>query len=112
MTSSGVKMMRDEFRADDYKYDPWGTAMSHAFPIAEVLYRLDENVPDAWEYRPGASVVRGEAPTYDEASGFGDREAILWADVESGAVNVADLVTWGNVLVRYASVADAAGRSY
>jgi hypothetical protein len=38
---------------DSFDGDEWGTVMGAAFAIAEALYRRDETIPDAWEYRPG-----------------------------------------------------------
>ena len=96
--------LRDLFTESDHKYNPWGSGISLAFAVCEVLYANGEDIPDEWQYRPGM----GQGDTDPE-----DYYAVWMNDVlESGEVTSDDIRHFGNVLIRYTRIMDTAGRSY
>ena len=61
---------------DDFDgYDPYGSAMAHAFAAAGVLYTRDDDdswIPDEWAYRPGLSPMADIGPEswHDNSSDY------------------------------------------
>jgi len=89
--------------ANEYKLqadngDPWGSAMSALFDIAEELDRRGDEVPAEWEYRPGA-LGPGAPDTY-------------FAQAVLPLYDASDMRAFGSVLARYTDNLRAAGMSY
>jgi len=88
----------EEFKlAEDWRYDPWGSAMGVLFDLAEYLYVRDM-VPEAWEFRPGAGKIVPEVESY-------------WYPLFS-ASDPATLIEFGNILNRYTAKLRSAGQDY
>lgn len=113
-----MKLIADHAAADDWAYDPWGTANMLAFDICEVLDAADiegDITPEPfarWEYRrPACAVPALETLAADEeGDSYGARclaQALL-----AGDITVADLIYAGDVLDRYTRLLRAAGRDY
>lgn len=83
----------------DWKYDPYGSAVGMHFTIAFELYHRGCEIPGKWEFRP--PMGSGDIREHEDA----------FFDSCEGATE-ADLVSFGNVLSRYASILRAQGRSY
>jgi len=75
--------------------DPWGSVMKWRFDIADELYRRCGETPAAWEYKPGAF----GPPDADEGCILCD---LAWDD----------LVTLGNLLLKFADMIKLAGKDY
>ena len=87
--------VKAEFKLDDWKYDPWGTATEWLFQICFTLAVRDESaIPESWGYTCG--LAGHESPTFEWLS----------------EVDTATLVKFGNILGRYRTLAEAAGKSY
>ena len=86
--------------APDYgpKNDPWGQAVSAFFDVAGELTKRGADVPDAWQYRPGAG-----GPSVSEWG------AEVFADLQP---TDADLLRLGALLHKLTDRLDRAGRSY
>jgi hypothetical protein len=82
---------------DDYKSDPWGVAISLLFDVCEVLTVRGDDVPNAYEYRPGCPGVS-----------LGDG----WHINLMMEANVEDLTHFGNVLHRIVTREESRGNSY
>jgi hypothetical protein len=103
--------IRERIRHDDIRYDPWGTAMSWRFGIAEALYVHGEDVPNRWQYRPGLDVER--AAQGDDYVTWADENylaADLEDDLERGTFSVRELHHAGDVLARYCRMLEHYGR--
>lgn len=108
--------LRSEFKSDDYRHDPWGTAISHLFSVCDVLSAAGEDIPASWEFRHGAY----NDPTLEEmADDLGSDDPAyafsamsMAAYVLEGSISADDLRAWGNVLSRYCDVARANGHDY
>lgn len=93
-------MILDEIRLDDIKHDPWGTALSWWFDIADVLHAEGAVIPSGWGFSPGLGATREL-----EFSNVAD----MWV---AGYVDADDLRYAGNVLARFVRIAEVEGRSY
>ena len=126
MTNPIIAMMRE----DDYRHDPWGTGMSWAYAVAEVLYDADPNmVPSELQYRPSFAGPEVPTRTYadtgepievshatSEVWGWlhgehHDEKPIYWEDPTFEA-RIKVLVVTGRILHRYLDWCRAAGRDY
>lgn len=98
-----LEVLRDNFDS----HDPWGSALSAHFDIAECLYRNGADVPAAWEFRPSPMINVGEPPAEDE-------ESIFYADIDLllRTGHYSNLIHAGNVLVRYLAQCKLAGMDY
>lgn len=112
-----MKLIADHAGADDWAYDPWGTANMLAFDICAVLDAADvegDLTPEPfarWEYRRGArSVPSLETLASEEGESYGE-QALAQALLD-GEITVANLIYAGNVLDRYTRLLAAAGRDY
>ena len=118
--SERFKLVTDHAGADDWAYDPYGTAMGLAFDICEVLDAADiegDITPELfsqWEYRPSPCVTVPSLETIaaqgEDADSFG--AMCLPQAVIDGDVTQADLIYAGNVMHRYTALLIAAGRDY
>lgn len=88
-------------------YDPWGSAVSAHFDIAECLYRNGADVPAAWEFRPSPVLSVGDKLDEDEASMFS-----LDIEVMLAGGHYANLIHAGTVLGRYSNLLKLAGKSH
>lgn len=86
--------------------DPWGTAMSWSFGVAEVLHARGEDVPDELGYRPSPFV----ALSSEQPEEWPDLE--VWSLLAQGDATVADLKTAGRCLSRYLDLCRSAGLDY
>ena len=93
-TREGRDALRSEIRLSWDGHDPWGSALSPAFDLCELLYWNGEAVPAEAEFQPGAI-----QPAFDDypAEMFRD----MWAD---GTVTTGDLYYWARVLVRFTEI--------
>ena len=91
--------------------DPWGDTISHGFAVAECLYRVAADIPDSWQFRPGAIL---EAEARDGVPPLDDDypTVMVWDMLRDGTVTTDDLRAWGDMLAAYADVLRAAGRDY
>lgn len=104
MTALVLNPLFYEFRGDDYKHNPYDTAVAWQFRVADALLRNDETVPYHWQYSPGmgdGSVEDGDyyAETIEEF-------------LVEGLIDFDDLRYFGNVLDRYKEWARLAGKDY
>lgn len=84
--------LKEELRMNDFTNDPWGAAINMQFDIAEELYFNRSEIPDHWQFSPGAG---SEASTN------------AYANVETE-----ELIKFGNLLHRVVRATDHAGKSY
>ncbi len=90
-------------REDDIKHDPWGTAMSWHFAIADCLVEWGPPYPPAaWHYRQAAGGPETDSYAYMELSGL----------LSAGEITASDLVKVGNVLARFENLCELRGMSY
>lgn len=82
--------------------DSWGTCMTHWFGIANALEASGLIVPEEWQYRPGALGPDVESWPNSE----------YYDDLQSGYHSPEDLIEAGNVLQRWASMLECAGKDY
>ena len=117
--SARFKLVTDHAGADDWAYDPYGTAMGLAFDICEVLNAADvegDITPELfskWEYRPSPITVPSLetlAAQGEDADSYG--AVCLAQAVIDGDITQADLAYAGNVMHRYTALLIAAGRDY
>ncbi len=94
-----LELMRMDRDGDD-----WGTSMAHHFGIAHALYHAGADIPGEWEYRHGMG-----CQSEPDESEWPDAEYVFMTHSESG---IAMLHYAGNVLNRYESLLERAGRSY
>ncbi len=102
----------DHAGIDDWKYDPWGCALSLHFAICDVLDAIGgyEYVLARWDYHRGAvqpSTLQGLAALDD-----GDPAAYLAESVIDGSLTVESLIHAGDVLERFESLLKLNGRDY
>lgn len=86
--------------------DPWGTAISWAFGVAEILNARSEDVPDELEFHPSPYVLTST----ERPEEYPDAE--VWDLLNDGDVSVADLQFAGRCLARYLDWLRAAGLDY
>jgi len=108
VTTAGYQNLRNIFRADYDSHDAWGSVLGFLFPIAELLYVEEEDVPSAWEFRPSPFLTRGMVQ--DDSSD--SMRYYLSQDYLSGYFTANDLVSFGNVLHRYSTNLRTAGKDY
>ncbi len=104
MKTLGYKILMGMVRAEGVRYDPWGTAMSYLFDVAEILFvEFGVLVKD---FRPAPGLSRESiSESYPAGS------AIL-PYVETEAVTEADLMEFYTVVDRYRAWCVLAGRDY
>ena len=98
-----LKDLKNEFRTfADWKYDPWGSAMSAAFQVCNELYYRNPNIGvlATVQYSPGALAAGDPRDPEDEYFE-------ILQDVHSG-----DLVAWLLFLDRYTRLLTAKGENY
>lgn len=99
-------VIRDVIKMDFAPGDAWASAMGAWFAIAGVLTIEGESVPASWQYRP--SPLQTEEHERD-----GSWLADYFFDAyRAGDINADDLRHAGDVLMRYSSMLETAGRSY
>lgn len=47
-----IIQFKKEIRLLDFKYDPWGEAMSAFFELCARMYKRGLTIPAEWQYRP------------------------------------------------------------
>jgi hypothetical protein len=115
--------------------DPWGSAMSLFFDVAQVLHMTSEVVMESdgyhdhaleafarWDYRPSPYVsvpdiedVVARAEHFSEgefADDYSWNVVQLASAVHSGEITQADLIYVGNVLDKYTNILRIAGKDY
>jgi hypothetical protein len=98
----------DEARSSFDPGDPFGWAMGWWFAGAEVLWHEGRYlIPDDWEYRPG--LVNDDRTWRDEADWETGTVAELFDEADC---ELADIVTFGNILARYRVWVGLAGKDY
>jgi hypothetical protein len=127
LESSPLRRVIDIAGADDWEYDPWGTAMGLMFDVASVLDMSDiegDITPQPfarWEYRrapftvPAIETVAARADNYSEGEWADDHtwgEVSLAVAVRDGEITQADLIYAGDVLNRYIALLAANQRDY
>ena len=111
----------DTARMDDWD-DPWGTAMTHFFGVAEVLYHARAEIPRRWQFRHPSGDSCSPITAFLAHSEHGEEDPCdcrgQWPDVEyvpfldAGPLGVAMLTYAGDVLNRYLGFVKRAGRDY
>lgn len=107
LTTKGYKSLRFEFATGFDSGDPWGSAMEWWFATAEVLYHNGIDLPIEWAF--------SDSPMHTDEDYNADVDyatSIVEDLLESGEATSDDLLTFGHVLFRYATVLTTAGRSY
>lgn len=94
----------EEYRIARDSYDPWGSALSWHFAIADYLTDMGQATPSAWEYQQSLFGSDHEAYEYKVIEEIFSTTAISY-QVES-------LVNAGNVLGRYSNLCREAGLDY
>ena len=94
--------LRDDFGDGD----PWGTVISWAFGVAEVLYARGDEVPSELGYNPSPFV----AIDTEASEEYPDSE--VWQMLYEGDTTVEDLQFAGRCLARYLDWLRAAGLDY
>lgn len=90
-------------REDDFKYDPYGSAMSVWFSVADLLVEWGPPYPPKdWEFRQAMSGSNTESYVYQELSPM----------LKRGELTADDLLEAGNILNRYVGLLKHAGRDY
>lgn len=107
MKSSSRNLVLARLREDDISHDPWGTAISWAFGVAEILHARGEEVPPEMEYQPSPYV---EFDPNRPADVYPDSE--VWWMLTEEQVTVEDLQFAGRCLARYLDWLRAAGLDY
>ena len=90
---NGYQILMSEFKMGFD--DPWGDTMSWWFATAEVLYHNGVKLPDEWEF--------SDSPMHPSSADEWDHE-YGW--------NTDDLLRFGKVLTRYATLLKTAGKDY
>lgn len=94
-----IQDLKSEMRLCDFAHDPWGTAMSWHFAVAEQLHFTRATpVPEAWQFKPGMSYEDQDFEGYE----------IEFVRLASDEV----LVAFGNLLRRYTALLERKGLSY
>ena len=127
LESSPLRRVIDVAGADDWEYDPWGTAIGLMFDVASVLDMSDiegDITPQPfarWEYRrapfteQSIETVAARADDYSEGEWADDYtygEVSLAVAVRDGEITQADLIYAGDVLNRYTALLRLAGKDY
>lgn len=111
-----MKLIADHAGAEDWRHDPYGTAVNLHFDICEVLDAdsTDEGAVALAQWKCSRGAVARQSlesiAFYEGDSGFG--AAGLAQALLDGEVTQADLIYAGNVLDRYTDLLTAAGRDY
>jgi len=103
MITPGYKELRFEFSLTFDSGDAWGSTLEWWFAVAENLYHAGETVPAGWEFRDGA----GHELDLDSYA-----DATIKGYLDLGTVTADDLLMFGTVLTRYASLLKMAGKDY
>lgn len=127
LKTSPLRRVIDIAGADDWEYDPWGTAMGLMFDVASVLDMSDvegDVTPQPfarWNYRrapftvPAIDTVAARADDYNEGEWVDDYtygEISLAAAFRDGHITQTDLIYAGDVLNRYTALLRLAGEDY
>jgi hypothetical protein len=103
------------YKALRYEYnlvfdDAWGDTIEWWFAIAETLYHRYGNteLPREWKFRD-SPIHSDEWPEDDN---FDYVIQTIHDLIKNDAVDYDDLLTFGNVLFRYARILEAAGKDY
>jgi hypothetical protein len=99
-----------DFRLYDDPDDRWGHAMAWWFGVAETLHAMDEDIPDAWQFRP--SPMNENRTLADVAASEEWPDTQIAEYVQDGTYSATDLIHAGNVLSRYANILQRAGMAY
>ena len=92
-----------EMRFDDIRHDPFGTALSWHFAIADALTGYGPPyAPPRWGYRPAAGGPDTDAPEYETVCDL----------LDSGAATPAELIRAGDICARLVRLCRLAGRDY
>lgn len=107
LSSGNQNAVLSRLRDDDLTHDAWGTAISWAFGVAEVLQVRGEEVPPEMEYSP-SPYVQFDQDHIDDV--YPDSE--VWRMLDDDEVTIADLQFAGRCLARYLDWLRAAGLDY
>jgi hypothetical protein len=91
-------LVREFKDVEDWQHDPWGSAMSVWFAVCAELHMREADIPAEWQYRA--------APVDDPR----ERDT-PWFYTCNEALTT-ELLTFGELLHRYARRLRAAGRDY
>jgi ABC-type transporter lipoprotein component MlaA len=120
LESSPLRRVIDIAGAEDWEYDPWGTAMGLAFDVAAVLNASDIEgdvtpAPFArWQYGPSPYVTVPSLESLAAEDTLADSlgEQYLAQALLDGQITQADLIYAGDVLSRYTALLAANGKDY
>ena len=122
-----INQLADIAGADDFAFDPWGTAMGLLFDVAQVLDMSDiegDVTPGTfarWQYRRAPFTVPDIDTVADRAGDCSEGEyaddysfgvIALAVAYRNGEITQADLIRAGDVLDRYTALLRLAGRDY
>lgn len=105
MGTAGYKNLRFEFNTMWDGYDPWGSVLEWLFALAETAYHAGLDIPSEWEFHDSPAHHAEYEPEGYEA----ERVQEMY---ECGEVTGDDLITFGQVLNRYADILREAGKDY
>lgn len=108
MPSSKTNLILSEVRMDDISHDPFGTALSWQFAIAEVMDSTGIKIPQHWDYRAGVEARDIE----DIIDGDDFKSSSVASYLTDNDVRDNDLIFAGNVLSRYVAFCHLSGKSY
>ena len=91
-------IIKDLYKETHDSGDPWGSAISAFFDVATELWWRGDDIPDAWQFRPGAVTDPRNLESY------------LYPDLS--VVDSDDLLQFGKTLERYTRNLDRTGKSY
>ena len=96
-------------REDDWRHDPWGTAMAWAYAVCEYLHHIalaDEAIPASLGYSPAPFSPRGD-DTFEPEDGDFASACLVEMAADTYTLSVA-----ARVLSRYLDWCKAAGKDY
>lgn len=93
-----LKQFKQEFRITDYKYDPWGEALSALFECVGRMNKRGIDIPNEWNYRPGMGSDGTDKENY-------------WYSL-FGRCGNKQLAAIGSFLFRYTNLLQRCGKSY
>ena len=103
--TQGYKDLRGEFTLMFGDGDEWGTTLSFWFAVAEVAYHAGTVLPSHWEFR--------DSPVHEDDWRPEDYPGSIVQEMyDAGEVTEADLISFGNVVTRYANLLKMAGKDY
>lgn len=116
--TQGYAELRDMWAMDDHDHDPWGTAMGHAFPAAEVLYVRTGELVDGFRPAPHLYGMRADSRAGGAVEWEDETSTRMWEMIDTCADDIAraaiidDLRAWSAWLAVECQMLTAEERDY